>query len=1623
MNESTRTGGERFAGSTPYLRLTLRRAAVVTLLSGLSISAAGWAQCGACAGSPLGSWVCALSAPTPTDNGICGGGSLKVCQTPTNEGTRIDIIPGAGGTFEARLVAGVRAQWNSDSSQLSAAKLKLWWQAGGTATHPTSDLCQNNSSDRLETYLRETGLTCAGAPYSFGVYSLRAVVCSGSGCQRFTDFNGLDFTVTKSMLGCTTPLPYSCKEPCKSSSGAAGLQCSACQPVGGDAGCSVGDGNPSCTPSWAGNAQLRYAGSGVGGDSLPGSTAWRTALGLFWSHDYAERVVVDPDTTSPGHVWLLTRYGTFREFSNLAAGSGLRLYQSRAPSDEFRQLYFDTSTSGWQLQSLDGRTDYFRSDGLWDKAVWVQDPSHATQATYNGSNQLTAVSFPDGRSDSFTYHSSGKLASITTVPVSGSSTSSRTWNLTWSGDELVEIERPDGTSWAFTYDSTRPGYLTQVDLVSGSDSRVMAAFSYLSGTNRVEHSWRGHASFSNAAAVDKVSYAYTNPALPTQIVNTRTISSTFDEVTTLVLERDTVSSKPRLMSSQRSCPSCGATITPTTSFAYGGANPLLPSSTTDPKGTRTDFTYDSNGRQLTMVEAANVSGMARTTTYTRDSNFPGLVAQVEVPSTSGGSNKRRTSTAYNATTARLESGTIDGYEGGSALPSGYKVTSYTTNSSGEILTIDPPGYSTNDVTTFTYNLTNRNGHVVDSRADPLVGTTNFDYDGFNRRTSVVDVNGVETETDYDSLDRVLQVRRLGASPPTGNLVTSHTYDAFGDPFCTKLPRGNGIEYTYDGARRLTGITRGTAVSTPSSTSCLQTSEPRERTVYTLDVAGNRTAESRERWSGSAWVSDSSTTYVYTCHLDQTTLGAGSSTPSVTEYCHDLNDNLEKAWDANHPKTTFSNPTQLYAYDELNRLETTTAGFGTSGAATTTYTYDVQDHLSSVTDAESNQTTYTTSDRDLLTQQVSPVSGTTTYTYNEHGQLLTTTDARNRIAERTVDAADRVTQETFGPSGTPDTSLTNTYAYGSTASQFNVGRLVSITRDSQAVSYAYDRFGRMLEDGALTYEYDANGYRTKVTYPGGVSATYTPDFADRDAMLDYNTGSGDQDLVTGASYAASGPLTSLSFANGIAETRGYDERYFPASIEAGTLLDWDYTVDGVGNPTAIGGSLGGSDYSATYGYQDFQYFLTQGDGPWGTRALTYDLIGNRMTFDNSSLRYPLSYIYAGSGHVPQLIEVIDNHDTDLVYDYDAAGNLRSLAPDGRLSSLSLYSTAADNRLSSIGTGNLGGTNLLYDGRGFLRLAQWASNSVAETVYLTPVYGSAGTLFAKTEATYTFSAPPSTPNSETTTRLFYFAGRPVALLSSESGLQYLSTDHLGTPVLGTDGSGHVASQNAGEPFTMGEDESQIIHYPGQWSSPAFGSPGSQGELYYNVHRWYEPQTGRYTQVDPLGTTSTKPYLYAAANPVRLTDPLGLFQRDPNGSCECTPDSDPNDPGRHLPDTVDRACGYLKRPGCADALRNAPINLEPCFQDKCKEPRWGSGTIIQCDATKDYPCGDAPPFADIVVLNRGTHQSCPRHTKEEPPGGPRDFSQTLFHEIGHRCGVTQDDDSKQWWHDVQRICTGWP
>ena len=921
---------------------------------------------------------------------------------------------------------------------------------------------------------------------------------------------------------------------------------------------------------------------------------------------------------------------------------------------------------------------------------------------------------------------------------------------------------------------------------------------------------------------------------------------------TYTVGRDPVSSKARISAISGDCPTCG--LGPNVQLFYEDpANPLRPTRTIDGRGTTTLFSYDVNGLLLSRTEAVGTA-IERTTEWTYDSTYPSLPLSMEMPSTSGGASLRRTLYSYDSAGNLLEQ-TVEGAEGGSSFS---HATGTTYNLAGQPLAVDPPGHGTNDRTTFTYDPL-RGSLIPVSRTEPLIGATTFGHDPFNRRTSVIDPNGVETVTAYDALNRVTFVTQKGATPAE-DLVTVYQYDAFGDLFRTILPRGNVIEYGYDLTGRLTSIERKPDVSTPG-----------ERTLYTLDTVGNRIKEELQRWDGATWVTESFTDFVYTsrCHLEKVVHADGS----VTEYAYDCEGNLEKVWDANHPKASNPVSTQFYAYDGLNRLTSVTQPWagGGGGTAVTTYGYDVQDHLTSVTDAEGNATTYMYSDRDLMTHQVSPVSGTTTYLYDEHGELTSETDARGITIARAVDVLDRVTAVTY-----PDSSLDILYTYDDPAVSFSKGRLTRIARPDSIIDYRYDRFGRLLQDGALGFTWDANGNAAMIVYPGDVTAVYSYDFADRPtSLLARRPGRPDQPLAAAAGYLPSGPLSSLTLGSGLTETRGFDERYFPSSIALtglSQILHWTYSTDAVGNILSITDILTPAA-NRTYGYQDVHYFLTRGDGPWGPRAWTYDKIGNRLTETRGAAADTYSYLPSSTGGRSPILSHIQLGAGGLrTYQFGPAGHLEKVTVGA---DSTLYRSDDAGRLFALESPGDGAT-FRYDGRDYLTqgssgllpfqdgfetgdLCGWTAAVGTSGVSACPVppsvqptYSSEGLLHALQRNT----APERS-------LIFNFAGRPVAQLDVSGGTEswtFLTTDHLGTPVAATGAGGALLWQGGFEPF--GADWSGaagagvFLRFAGQWDTST-----TKIALYYDGDSWLDIASSRLLVSDSEHYFSAAPYLEAS------------------------------------------------------------------------------------------------------------------------------------------------------------------
>ncbi|MDN3526673.1 RHS repeat-associated core domain-containing protein, partial [Halomonas sabkhae] len=98
----------------------------------------------------------------------------------------------------------------------------------------------------------------------------------------------------------------------------------------------------------------------------------------------------------------------------------------------------------------------------------------------------------------------------------------------------------------------------------------------------------------------------------------------------------------------------------------------------------------------------------------------------------------------------------------------------------------------------------------------------------------------------------------------------------------------------------------------------------------------------------------------------------------------------------------------------------------------------------------------------------------------------------------------------------------------------------------------------------------------------------------------------------------------------------------------------------------------------------------------------------------------------------------------------------------------------------------------------------------------------------------------------------------------------TDALGTPLQLLDPDGtprwHAQPDDWAAVKDQGGTTAQPIRFQGQWHDDESG-------LYYNRHRYYDPDTGRYITQDPIGLSGGL-YLYQyAAAPTSEIDPMGL------------------------------------------------------------------------------------------------------------------------------------------------------
>lgn len=344
----------------------------------------------------------------------------------------------------------------------------------------------------------------------------------------------------------------------------------------------------------------------------------------------------------------------------------------------------------------------------------------------------------------------------------------------------------------------------------------------------------------------------------------------------------------------------------------------------------TEYGYDAAGNMIRVTRAKGDAANERAIDYAYDGR--GLVrTERQYPSWPSTTGALVTSTTYDPTGNR--STLVD--------PLG-QTTSYGYDALGRLVSVDYSSANTPDVN-FEFDANDNRASMTDG-----TGTTTYAFDEANRLTSVTtpgpttvayryDLDGNRTKLIYPDGTAVVyafdKVSRLDTLTDWASRSVAYTYFPDGALKTATNPNGTVTTYAYDNARRATSIDHALGSTTFASQD------------YTLDRLGNVTAldEGANTWTytydrlyrlTSVTGPDGNRTYAYDPVGNRVSMGNGGT----TAYSYDRADRISAAGgtaftlDANG--NTIAKATSTFTYDQANRLTSATVA-----GTTETYTYD------------------------------------------------------------------------------------------------------------------------------------------------------------------------------------------------------------------------------------------------------------------------------------------------------------------------------------------------------------------------------------------------------------------------------------------------------------------------------------------------------------------------------------------------------------------------------------------------------------------------------------------------------------------------------------------------------------
>ncbi len=501
---------------------------------------------------------------------------------------------------------------------------------------------------------------------------------------------------------------------------------------------------------------------------------------------------------------------------------------------------------------------------------------------------------------------------------------------------------------------------------------------------------------------------------------------------------------------------------------------------------------------------------------------------------------------------------------------------------GRLQSIDGPRTDVEDITTYSYYLSDdvagryRAGDLQSIRNAAGHITEFLEYDSNGRLTKIRDANNVISSLSHHP-------RGWLASLSVDGITTVFNYDEAGNLVQTAYHDGSHVDFRYDTAHRLAGVTDSQG----------------NRIEYTLDPDGNRIEENTFDDS-NILRRHLSRTFNSVSQLQKRTDSSGHS----TSYFYDGNGSLSSTQDENFLATHFE-------YDALDRLARSVDPL----LGETLVAYDGRDNLIRLIDPEGNVTDYQYDGLDNPVSMSSPDTGITHHEFDNAGNRVASTDARGVRTEYRYDELNRLTNIIY-----PDSSKDVSYSYDSGLN--GKGRLTGMSDEAGSVSFTYDSRGNLLSESRwingrqyqTQYFYDAINRLVELEYPSGKTISYGLDDTGRISSVH----SGPEPLVSNALYEPFGPVKLFTYGNGLQYSAVFNLDQEMTRLVSGSGINMDLEYGPAGSILSI------NDQDFTY---DSLYRLVASSGNQGVLGVEFDANDNRVQYQdmltNSSYTYETS----------------------------------------------------------------------------------------------------------------------------------------------------------------------------------------------------------------------------------------------------------------------------------------------------------------------------------------------------------------------------------------------------------------